>query len=717
MSSPINLSSTGTSTDPEISRFSAWVDDLELSFENAAPSASHNTEDSSSNLPASSGSISDRSYSNVEIRPAIPTSHVDSAFNATTMFARNLKYLCKNISIPPSFKLALPSFYDRPNRPPPGFLAFFSGQIDGGLRFPIHPLMAELSVLYQIPLNQFSPNSFRLMTGFVMVTKFLEIEPTAELFHSLFQIKVSTTRGLFYLSSRGDARFLGKYPTSNKFWKDRYFFLSSPEPWPFPTRWVWEVPPRKKVNIRRRDPDLQVLIDRLNKQEYDLSRLCSCPALLWHFKLSHTPAKLEDDLATTMNKRLAEKEAARKRNISMSRAPSQGTSSNPQSIQPPPSITSAQTTEDQAPKSPRTIRPDSARDVIRELTDPSNNPIPKKRPLSALDSSQKKSKTVGSSGDTTTPNQTFFLQSPVMENLHPRTAAEFLQGLCPARERRPLQQASASDLVDNFSLDFSKALLRLSEIVARGRVGFADPELVNERNDLKHQLAKIKERDAKMLKTLDKSKTELEEHKAALARKDEEIGALKTELKKFQLQSTRQIAEAREEGARASVQNFLQSPECCALVQKAREVAKQSFLSSEEFLDVLSDGALQYFHMAFNQAEAQGLEKGFTEKFDRNKALTFATDPEGYNPSAEANRVNLSSHVDFLNHILSLLKADRASSSAPLAPPPSSGGASQALATEGDATIKILDEAPLTVADYSIKDTPLLAFVNVILSF
>ncbi|KAK6128786.1 hypothetical protein DH2020_037492 [Rehmannia glutinosa] len=339
MSSPVNLSSTGTSTDPEISRFAAWVDDLELSFENVAPSASHNTKDSSSNLPASSGSISDRSYSNVEIRPAIPTSHVDSAFNATTMFARNLKYLCKNISIPPSFKLALPSSYDRPSRPPPGFLAFFSGQIDGGLGFSIHPLMAELSALYQIPLNQFSPNSFRLMT------------------------------------------------------------------------------------------------------------------------------------ATTMNKRLAEKETAQKRNVSMSRAPSQGTSFNPQSIQPPfPSITSAQPTEDQTPKSPRTIRPDSSRDVIKELTDSSNNPIPKKCPPSALDSSQKKSKT---------------------------------------------------------------ALLRLSEIVARGRVGFADPELINERNDLKQQVAKLKERDAKMLKILDKGKAELEEHKVALAQKDEEIGALKAVLKKF----------------------------------------------------------------------------------------------------------------------------------------------------------------------------------------
>ncbi|KAK6150596.1 hypothetical protein DH2020_015528 [Rehmannia glutinosa] len=432
------------------------------------------------------------------------------------------------------------------------------------------------------------------MTGFVMVTKFLEIEPTAELFHSLFQIKVSTTRGLFYLSSRGDARFLGKYPTSNKFWKDRYFFLSFPEPWPFPTWWVWEVPPQRKVNIRRRDPDLQVLIDQLNKQEYDLSRLCFCPTLLWHFNLSHTLAKLEDDLAIIMNKRLAEKEVARKRNVSMSRAPPQGTSSNPQSIQPPhSSTTSAQPSEHQAPKSPRTIHPDSARDVIKELIDPSCNLIPKKWQPSALDSSQKKSKTVSSSGDITTPNQTFFLQSPILENYNPRTAAEFLQGLCPARECRPLQQASASELVDNFSLDFSK-----------------------------------------------------------------------------------------------------------------------SFLSTEEFLDVLSDGALQYFHLAFDQAEAQGREKGFTEKFDRDKDLTFATDPEGYIPSAEANRVNLSSPVDFLHHILSQLEADRTSSSATLDPPPSSRDASRAIVTGDTTTLEVLEEASLTVADYDIKDTPHLSLCN-----
>ncbi|KAK6138109.1 hypothetical protein DH2020_028149 [Rehmannia glutinosa] len=189
----------------------------------------------------------------------------------------------------------------------------------------------------------------------------------------------------------------------------------------------------------------------------------------------------------------------------------------------------------QAPKSPGPFARLGS-DVIREFSDPSNNPTQEKRPPSSLWTLlEKKSKTVGDSGDTTTPNRRFNC-SPRHGESSSWTAAEFLLwGLCPPRERRPLQQASASDLVDNFSLDFSRALLRLSEIVARSRVGFADPDLVNERNDLQQQVAQLKERDARMLKVLDKGKAELDELKATLANKDEEIRALKAELEKFQL--------------------------------------------------------------------------------------------------------------------------------------------------------------------------------------
>ncbi|KAK6134422.1 hypothetical protein DH2020_031854 [Rehmannia glutinosa] len=74
MSSHVNLSSTGTSTDPEISHFAAWVDDQSFLLKTPLLPRFTQYRDSSSNIPVSSGSISDRSYSNVEIRPTIPTS-------------------------------------------------------------------------------------------------------------------------------------------------------------------------------------------------------------------------------------------------------------------------------------------------------------------------------------------------------------------------------------------------------------------------------------------------------------------------------------------------------------------------------------------------------------------------------------------------------------------------------------------------------------------
>ncbi|KAG8382157.1 hypothetical protein BUALT_Bualt05G0047400 [Buddleja alternifolia] len=220
--------------------------------------------------------------------------------------SNHVKQLRKFAGIPPEYKIVIPSPEDRPNNPPPGFLCFLTHQLNGGLRFPIAPLFSDIACLFKISLSQLTPNSFRLMTGFAMAVRYLGEEPTASLFQSYFHL--NRKDGLFYFTSRSDVRFLKGYPSSIPGWKNQYFFISSPKPWNFPTVWRNSLPNAEKNVIHRRDHDCKSLLDRLNQNPYNLSRLVE-PGLLYHFGLSPLRKRLLEPLEEIMVKNLMKEEA------------------------------------------------------------------------------------------------------------------------------------------------------------------------------------------------------------------------------------------------------------------------------------------------------------------------------------------------------------------------------------------------------------------------
>ncbi|KAI3472554.1 hypothetical protein Pfo_030816 [Paulownia fortunei] len=172
---------------------------------------------------------------------ADPANHPDNMTHATTLSEINLANLRKNAGIPEEFNVVLPGPRDRPHAPHPGYVTFFIDQLEAGLRFPIPDLFCCISKSFGILLMQLVPNSFRLMVDFWMVVSYFRLI----LFHF-----------------RGAAKFL-----TLKDWKKKYFYISSPDLWNFPTNWITDLPYQGRVPAL--DSAAQALARRLNHSPYN----------------------------------------------------------------------------------------------------------------------------------------------------------------------------------------------------------------------------------------------------------------------------------------------------------------------------------------------------------------------------------------------------------------------------------------------------------------
>ncbi|KAK6138826.1 hypothetical protein DH2020_027430 [Rehmannia glutinosa] len=570
------MTSSSTNSDPHLTDLVRWLEELD-----ATRLREHHPELSD---PRGHGiRLIFHSPSPIEIRASNPLAppEVDNGFSHSVVTAQSLYNLRRNACIPSFFKLSIPSYTDRPFRPPPQGLTFFIGQLDGGLRFPINSFFSDVSSMYKIPLNQLTPNSFRIIAGFLIITKFLSITPSTDLFFALFQVKSSTPKGLFYITARNETNFLGKYPTSNKFWKDRYFFVISTEVWPFPYEWVWSLPPQQKHDPKKRPLDLQDLIHKLTAVKYDLSKIIT-PSLLYYSGVSPEVVPLECVIGGAIVGLLAS-----------------------------------------GSRSPHTTRPDSAEDVLVELSDPSSRPVPigSRRGSSDTELPPPKKTRVGtSSGERglirspiDTPNQTWMVGNSILKNTNPVLAAQYIQGHCHYPDRAVLDKLSDAELVNSFCEDQARAHVKLSSLIARAQVGFANPTLVRELEALKKDNKKLKAREAKLL-------TEVREHKDKLLGLERSVSNSESKIKELDKENATLKAElkdglvqAREEGIEIGRRDFLQSDEGRTLVSHIRDKVKKCFLSSEDFIDILSSGVIQQYGFAFDQAELQLREKGVSE--------------------------------------------------------------------------------------------------------
>ena len=109
----------------------------------------------------------------------------------------------------------------------PKMVYFFKVAFDNGLRFPLHPFIKRVLQHFNVCPSQLSPNFWGILIGLLVFfrDKGLGV-PSIALFLDLFSVK-EATEGFLYLSKRSSTPLIiSDLPSSHKFWKERYFFVS-----------------------------------------------------------------------------------------------------------------------------------------------------------------------------------------------------------------------------------------------------------------------------------------------------------------------------------------------------------------------------------------------------------------------------------------------------------------------------------------------------------
>ena len=109
----------------------------------------------------------------------------------------------------------------------PKMVCFFEVAFDNGLCFPLHPFIKRVLQHFNVCTSQLSPNFWGILVGLSVFfrDKGLGV-PSIVLFLDLFSVK-EAVEGFLYLSRRASAPLIiSDLPSSHKFWKERYFYVS-----------------------------------------------------------------------------------------------------------------------------------------------------------------------------------------------------------------------------------------------------------------------------------------------------------------------------------------------------------------------------------------------------------------------------------------------------------------------------------------------------------
>ena len=109
----------------------------------------------------------------------------------------------------------------------PKMVCFFEVAFDNGLRYPLHPFIKRVLQHFNVCPSQLSPNFWGILVGLLVFfrDKGLGV-PSIALFLDLFSVK-EAAEGFLYLSRRASAPLIiSDLPSSHRFWKEHYFFVS-----------------------------------------------------------------------------------------------------------------------------------------------------------------------------------------------------------------------------------------------------------------------------------------------------------------------------------------------------------------------------------------------------------------------------------------------------------------------------------------------------------
>ena len=109
----------------------------------------------------------------------------------------------------------------------PKMVCFFEVAFENGLRFPLHPFIKRVLQHFNVCPSQLSPNLWGILMGLLVIFRDRDLGvPSIALLLDLFSVK-EAAEGFLYVSKLSNAKFIiSNLPSSHKFWKECYFFVS-----------------------------------------------------------------------------------------------------------------------------------------------------------------------------------------------------------------------------------------------------------------------------------------------------------------------------------------------------------------------------------------------------------------------------------------------------------------------------------------------------------
>ena len=109
-----------------------------------------------------------------------------------------------------------------------GEICFYEAAFSCGLRFPVHPFIVELLDHFGIAPRQLMPNSWRIVVNYmeIWLAAIGDMIKVGELVH-MYRLKESKEYWYYELVPWGrKTRIVKGLPSSFRYWKSRFFFLS-----------------------------------------------------------------------------------------------------------------------------------------------------------------------------------------------------------------------------------------------------------------------------------------------------------------------------------------------------------------------------------------------------------------------------------------------------------------------------------------------------------
>lgn len=184
-----------------------------------------------------------------------------------------------------------------------GWTAFSYAHIRAGLRYPLSPFLVLMLKTYEIAITQLVPNALLTILAFEGWCRHKNIIPDARLFQYCFNVTInSKDPGYVQLTCTGVVgKLFGGANTSNKKWKDQYFFIRSADPsrpLDVPNQWHTNLGNAyKKYNSNIETKDLQEKVKKLKEFSHSPGKKGLCqdrvlnllaftsPEILMYFKV------------------------------------------------------------------------------------------------------------------------------------------------------------------------------------------------------------------------------------------------------------------------------------------------------------------------------------------------------------------------------------------------------------------------------------------------